>query len=208
MRPRLESTSLARVRYEVVDLHAEQLLVLVAEHLKQRGVSLQDALGLGVEEVDALGGLLYHRPVALLAPSQLLLCPLALGDLLLRLLVEFGVVHRQGRPTGELLGHPEIRLLKAPTRLRRDQRDRTQNLPPRHQRNCDQGREGHLAQEPQVFLFAGGGLDHLFCDLGVELGPAASQDLRRSLPGPRVGWVATLELVGQPYLLGILMLHS
>src|SRR5215218_3247013 len=52
------------VGYEVVDLHVEELLFGVAHHLPEGCVGLEDALGLGVVEIDGFHALLHHRPVA------------------------------------------------------------------------------------------------------------------------------------------------
>src|SRR5215211_7668521 len=71
------------VGHEVVYPHLPHLLRGESQHLFERRVSLHDASVLGVQNVDALGGLLDHRPVALPALREILLSPLsldALGD--------------------------------------------------------------------------------------------------------------------------------
>src|SRR5919199_4396075 len=68
---------LAGMRDEVVDFHPPQLVGSVPEHLLERRVGRQEAPGFRVEQVDPIGSLLDHGPVALFASSQLLLYPLA-----------------------------------------------------------------------------------------------------------------------------------
>src|SRR5215203_2048594 len=64
----------ARMGDEVVDLHLADLPRRVAEHPLKGRVRLHEAAGVGVEQIDAVGGLLYDGPVALLAPPEPLLC--------------------------------------------------------------------------------------------------------------------------------------
>lgn len=65
--------TLAFVGDDVVDGHLQNLLGGVSEQPLVGGVALFYAPGLGVEEVDALGGPLDHRPVPLLALAQVAL---------------------------------------------------------------------------------------------------------------------------------------
>src|SRR5215212_1403730 len=60
---------------EIVDVHLSDFVRRVAEHPSEGGVGLHEAAGPGVEEVDAVRGLLYDGPVTLLASAQLLLRP-------------------------------------------------------------------------------------------------------------------------------------
>ncbi len=59
--------------HDAVDLHCPELIRRVSDHLLERGVRLHKAAGLGVEQVDAVSGLLDHCPVTLLAGPQPLL---------------------------------------------------------------------------------------------------------------------------------------
>src|SRR4028118_532852 len=107
---------LAIVGHDLVQPHPAQLVGGVAEHVLQRRVGLQDALGAAIHQVEALRGLLDHRPVALLALAEGLLGPLALGYVALvdhhaphaRIIQqvvekEFGVA-----PGAVLVRHPEL----------------------------------------------------------------------------------------------------
>jgi hypothetical protein len=66
---------------EVVDLHLSYLLRGVAQHLPESRVSLHDAPVLSVQDVDAVGSLLDHRPVTFPTLHEILLSLLSLDAL-------------------------------------------------------------------------------------------------------------------------------
>src|SRR5918995_5753766 len=70
------------VSYDLVQLHPAQLFGGVSQHVLQCRVSLQEALGVAVHQVEALCRLLDHRPVAFFALAQSPYGLLAFGDIL------------------------------------------------------------------------------------------------------------------------------
>jgi hypothetical protein len=85
---------------EVVERHAQELPDGVAEQLPERGVGLQDVARGCVEQEDAFGGLLDHRPVAFFALGQRVFGLLALAD------VPCDGQHRRFAPVGDGDRHP------------------------------------------------------------------------------------------------------
>ena len=104
-----------------------------------------------------LGGPLSYSPFELLVEdTDLRLCLLALGDLVLGFLVEPSVVHGHSSPAGEVLSQLKIGLLVASSRLRCHQRDHPQSLSSRDQRHNNNRRESQPAHEPQVLSIPSG----------------------------------------------------
>ena len=108
------------------------------------------------------------------------------------------VVDRQPGTAGEILGQGQVAAVEVAPGLGRDQRHRAEAPAPRPERH-DHGRDdAELSHQAQVLLVARRLHQHLVADLGVELGLAGADHLRRADLRVGIDRVASPQLLGQP----------
>jgi hypothetical protein len=115
----------------------------------------------------------------------------------LRLAVEAGVLDGDRGPVGEVLGERLVGFREAAARLRRDERQHTEDLAADGEGNAEVRAQPQRTQQAQVLLVAGPGNEHRVGDVRDDLRPACPQDGVDTVRGILCRGIALLQLVSQ-----------